>query len=45
MHSAIDQLNTDVNEQFNQLDQTVKDLLQFVCIINLFFMISLADQK
>ncbi|KAF2824303.1 ankyrin [Ophiobolus disseminans] len=29
MHLAIDQFNTDVNEQINRLDQTVKDLLQF----------------
>jgi hypothetical protein len=36
MHSEIDQFATDVNEQFNNLDQTVKDLLQFVCILNLF---------
>jgi hypothetical protein len=35
MHSAIDQLNTDVNEHIDRLDQTVKDLLQFVCILNL----------
>jgi hypothetical protein len=36
INSAIDQFATDVNEQINRLDQTVKDLLQFVCIFNYF---------
>lgn len=37
MQSEIDQFAVDVNEQFNQLDQTVKELLQFVRIPNYCF--------
>jgi hypothetical protein len=37
MQPKIDQFAVDVNEQFNQLDQTVKELLQFVSIFNHYF--------
>lgn len=33
MELPIDQFDSDVNEKINQLDQTVKDLLQFVCAL------------
>lgn len=37
MQLEIDQFAIDVNEQFNQLDQTVKELIQFVrLLISLF---------
>ena len=31
IQSPIDRFNADIGEKINQLDQTVKDLLQFVC--------------
>jgi hypothetical protein len=37
MQPKIDQFAVDVNEQFNQLDQTVKELLQFVSTLNHYF--------
>jgi predicted transglutaminase-like cysteine proteinase len=33
MQSSTKQFAADVNEQLSRLDQTVKDLLQFVCIL------------
>jgi hypothetical protein len=37
MQSKIDEFAVDVNEKFNQLDQTVTELLQFVRILNYYF--------
>jgi hypothetical protein len=35
MQLAIDRLAIDVGKEVDRLDQTVKDLLQFVCILTL----------